>query len=367
MEPKYQYTKDNHFKWGWENEDRSIDWYGPPKMDKIYHIKLGYVTRKVKSFRDECISTVELMASTTNKPIIVGLSGGSDSQLVCISLMQAKIPFKALIVKFRYNNGSPVNMHDISVAYEFCKKYNVSYEELDIDLEVFYRNKALEIAKKYYMPKLRTIVQTQAMEWAAMNGYYYIMAGGDPVFYPLKPGTRNIELMTDKCTVPCWIEGPVPIMQYMIDKEYEGCSKFYLYTPELHVSYLNDHVVTEFLRTKKIIYENFIEWFPHENMWWKVFQNIFKPILTTKHFPEIIPAKKFTGFEGIYRQVSIPSNINIYKNLINNAVKDISNSKSVIIPIEDIVPYLTRTTDLNKTFNNYDSSVIDNIAVDRDK
>jgi hypothetical protein len=352
MEPKYQYTKDNHFKWGWENPDKSIDWYGSPKMNAPYHIKLGYVTREVKSFREECIETVKLMAATTTKPIIVGLSGGSDSQMVSLSLIAAQIPFEALIVRFTYNGGSPVNMHDISVAYEFCKKFNVQYKELDVDLDVFYRTKALELSKKYNMPKLRTIVQTEAMEWAGQNGYYYIMAGGDPVFYPLPPEVgqrRGIELMTDQCTVPCWLEGPVPILQYMVDKEYEGSSKFYLYTPELHVSYLNDPVTTEFLRTKKVIYENFIEWFPHRTMWWKLFQNLFKPILATKHFPELIPAKKFTGFEGIYRQKGIPSNINVYRELLDNSVKGVSNSGSVITPIEDIVPYLTRTTDLDKT------------------
>lgn len=352
MEPKYQYTENNHFKWGWEQSDGSVDWYGEPKTDSRYHVHIGYVTREVKSFREECVDVVTKMASTTKKPIIVGLSGGSDSQIVSLSLREAKIPFEALIVRFRYGNGSPVNIHDISVAYEFCNKYNINYHEIDVDLDRFYRGRAILISKKYNMPKLRTIIQTEAMDWAAANGYYYIMAGGDPVFYPLmhhKAVEHGIPMMTNQCSVPCWLEGPVPIMQYMIDNEYEGCSKFYLYTPELHVSYLTDPVTTEFLRTKEIIYDNFLEWFPYPDKWWKIFQNIFKPILTTKHFPEIIPAKKFTGFEGIYRQQSVPSMINVYAELLEKSVAGVSDNKTIVIPIEDIVPYLTRKTDLNKT------------------
>jgi hypothetical protein len=354
MEPKFQYTQNNHFKWGWEEADGSIDWFGNPRTDSRYHVHIGYVTREVKSFREECIKSVEMMAASTNKPIIVGLSGGSDSQIVSLSLMAAKIPFSALIVRFRYNNGDIVNIHDISVAYEFCKKYNVDYKEIDVNLDTFYRARAITLAKKYNMPKLRTIIQTEAMDWANANGYYYIMAGGDPVFYPLTFASakeKGIPMLNNQCSVPCWLEGPVPIMQHMIENEYEGCSKFYLYTPELHVSYLNDPVTTEFLRTKQIIYENFVEWFPHHSMWWKIFQNIFKPILTTKHFPEIIPAKKFTGFEGIYRQKSVPSAITVFGELLENSVVGISDNKTIITPIEDIVPYLTRTTDLDRTLH----------------
>lgn len=344
MEPSFEYTQYNHFRWGWEKANGDIDWFGSPDNESKYHIKIGRITREVQGFRQECVNAVKAMAATTNKPIVVGLSGGSDSQLACISLMEAQIPFEVVISRYTIGAMS-VNLHDISVAYEFCKKYNIRYNEITLDIDQFYRTRAIELARRYNMAKLQTITQTVAMDWANEHGFYYIMAGGDPVFYPLLP-TRaaklNIAMMTDHCSVPCWIESPVPIMQYMIDRKYEGCSKFYLYSPELHASYLMDPVTTSFLAHKKIIYENFIEWFPHPSMWWKLFQNLFKPMLTCKHFPEIIPAKKFTGFEGISRDQQIPSQLNVYKTLLSNSIKDLYDTQEIVIPIEEIVPYLNR-------------------------
>ena len=347
MELKFEYTEGNHFKWGYGDE-----WYNEPNKDKTYKIQLGYTKRPVGTFREECVNSARLIGEKATKPILVGLSGGGDSQMVCLSMLEAKVPFKVVIVKLFDEFWSHVNSEDNETAYAFCEKYNIEYFEHMVNLDYFYNDQALDYAEKYGFTQLHTIVQCGVMDQFCPD-YCYIMAGGDIVFTPYaNVVTPDITLPKitntvnpDAITIPVWWQTPQPIMQHMLEMGYEGTSKFFLYTPELMAAYLQDKVVSDFLENKHVIFQTFTRWFPRpKDIWWRCFHMMYKPILVKHHFPEIIANRKLTGFEEIEKINSKngPRTLfETYQKKINIASKGVNFGQVIVPTVEELIEYIT--------------------------
>lgn len=340
MELAFEYTENNHFKWGFGDE-----WYNYPDPEKQYKIQLGYTTRPVKRFREECIHAAKLIAGKATKPIIVGLSGGSDSQMACLSFITAGIPIKVVILNMLDNHGKLVNDHDIKNAYAFCEKYNIEYINFELNVDEFYATTGKEYAKKYGFTGVHTIIQCATMDFVGKD-YCYIMAGGDIVFAPYKSYiTPDVSLPLlsnlDDMVKPVWWQTPLPIMQHMITMGYEGTSKFYLYTPELIASYLTDPVVTDFLNAQDIIYEVFCKWHPNSRMWWRCFHMLFKPLMTQREWPEMLPARKYTGFEQLQGKNFNSGKEILFQKYIDEAANGVSEGQVITTPILDLISYIT--------------------------
>jgi len=342
MEPKFQYSKDNHYKWGWGDE-----WFGRRVPDEPYKITIGTLSRPSLGFRHECVQASKDIANNTTKPIVVGLSGGSDSQMVCLSLIEAKVPFTALIVTYKDEFNNVINSHDTDNAYKFCKKFNVPYEELVLDLPKHYTGKGVEYAKKYGMSNAETIVQTAAMDHC--KDRCYIMAGGDIMMVVVNPAScpnQSLPLMSNGLSTPTWYMKPLPIEQHMIESGFEGTSKFYMWSPELIHSYLTDPVMQNYYRAQDMIYDTFCVWHPNPATWWRCFHYLFKPQMALSHFPEMIPTRKYTGFEQLYGNVMRDNFINKlpksrmkhYTDILKTAagVND-DNKQAVILPIKEMI------------------------------
>jgi hypothetical protein len=345
MELKFEYSENNHFKWGFGDE-----WYNRPDPEKQYKIQLGYTTRPVMRFRDECIDVAKKIYAKATKPICVGLSGGSDSQMACLAFREAKIPFKVVIVRMHDRAGTVTNAYDIKIAYEFCEKYNIEFINFDIDLDDFYYIKGAEYAKKYGLTGVHTIVQCATMDYICPN-YCYVMAGGDIVMTSIVKGIHENDVLptlsfNKNRSVPCWWQAPLPIMQHMIEMGYEGTSKFYLYTPEIIAAYLTDDVTTDFLNAKHVVYQVFMEWFPRWSSWWKLFHLLYKPLMTMREWPEMIPVRKWTGFEVLASKTKEKPNYEAeYQHILNMSSGGSTKGQAVITPIEDLIKYVTTPHD----------------------
>ena len=357
MEPKFEYTHNNHFKWGFGGE-----WYNKPDREKQYRIQLGHTTRPVFSFRKECVEAARLIGLKASKPILVGLSGGGDSQMVCLSLMEAKVPFTVIIVKLYDEFWNHINGEDNDVAYEFCEKNDIEYIEYSLNLDYFYREDAIDYAEAYGFTQLHTIVQCSVMDHVCKD-YYYIMAGGDIVMTPymnvitpdiVQPKLKGT-VVPDTVTHPVWWQTPQPIMQHMVEKGYEGTSKFFMYTPELMASYLQHPMAQAYLANKDVIFQTFTRWFPRpKGTWWKCFHTMYKPIMVKEQFPEIIANRKLTGFEQI-ETVKAPQGprtlVQEYQKILNQAAAGKCGGQVVAPTIEELLEYLTtpHTHALNAT------------------
>jgi hypothetical protein len=299
---KFEYTENNHFKWGFGDE-----WHNSPSKLTQFKIHLGHITRPVMSFREECVHAAKLIAAKATKPICVGLSGGNDSQMVCLSLLEAKIPFKVLVTRLYDEFWDVVNQEDLDNAKAFIQKHNLEEIEYHLNLDYFYNDGAIEYATEYGFTNLHTITQCDMMDHVCEE-YCYIMAGGDVVMTPVNPAVLpNSEVplipglpSAQKVTVPLWWQSPQPILQHMMNKGYEGTSKFFLYTPELLCAYLEQPKVKMFRESQDIILQNLLRWKPNPKFgWWKFFHMLYKPLMVKEEFPDAIMARKLTGYEEL--------------------------------------------------------------------
>lgn len=339
MNPKFEYSQHNHYKWGYGDE-----WFNAPSSDKLFKLEFGYVTRPVMSFREECINAAKLIAAKATKPIVIGLSGGFDSQMVCLSFLQINVPFKVVIVKM-FVDDSLVNGHDIKTARDFCLKYNIDYIKFDINLDEFYKTKGAEYAAKYGFSNVETIVQTATMDFVCPD-YHYIMGGGDatvsPVIATKFPDKQipTIKTHIPNQTVATWSQRSSPIMQHMVEMGYEGTSKFFLYTPELMIAYLKSDTMTNFLMAQEVIYDFWCRGFPAELSWWKCYHYLYKPFMVLTEWPEVIPVRKFTGFEHLYGPEFNTGKIREYDAIVTSYSKGVTGNQSVVLTVQELIEYV---------------------------
>jgi len=340
MEPKFEYSIGNHYRWGWGDE-----WFSEPDPTKDYRIHLGYVTRPVQSFRQECITAVKYIAERATKPIIVGLSGGADSQMVCLALREAGIPYKAVILKLYSNNGDNYNRMDNANAYAFCKKFNVDYIEEHLNTYEYYHGGLGEFyARKYAISNIQTLVQMYVMD-KVCGDYCYIMAGGDVTFGLQQIGRfdKNLPSIPEypEVSLPMWYVGPQPIMRHMIEMGYEGTSKFYLYSPELIHSFMCDPLISDFIGVNDIIYTAALRrwhmpWIENVSLWWRMFNDFIKPMLMYREWPEMIRTIKFTGFERLDN-----AEIRAYQRHIVKIAAPLAGPQAVIMTMPELIDYIS--------------------------
>lgn len=66
-------------------------------------------------------------------------SGGLDSELLLVTLMQLGIPVRALTMRLLYK-GYPLNICDLYYSEKFSRNHKIDHVFLDLDLEKFYTN-----------------------------------------------------------------------------------------------------------------------------------------------------------------------------------------------------------------------------------
>ena len=291
----FQYSHNNHYKWGWGNE-----WFNDPIVGEKLNTSIGSCIRPHESFRTEVINTATLLANQFTKPLIIGLSGGFDSQVACLAFREIKYEFRPMILTYVDNsNGSVLNEHDISAAYEFCKKFNLDPMEETLNLEQFYVEQAYRLSKEHCLMNLATMVQLYPIN-KYNSAYSYIMAGGDPRITFALDKNNEVLLVIDM--------GGVPIQQHLVKNRYEGVTKFFMYTPELLASFV-DHDVVRLLNIARVTitesYESEIkDGFVHNSC----YGLFYKPLLYVEQWPELIQRKKYTGFEsytGVQKHIEV--------------------------------------------------------------
>jgi hypothetical protein len=102
---------------------------------------------------------------------------------------------------------------------------------------------------------------------------------------------------------------------------------------------LTDEVCQRFYAAQEQIYEVYCNNIRQPYRWWSLFQQFYKPLMVVKNWPEIIQARKYTGFEAIYDDVK--TRRGIYYKMIQAASKGRADGQAVVITIPDLITYLT--------------------------
>jgi hypothetical protein len=248
----FNFTHNNYIKFGWND---GIFNRRETKEDKCW-VKFGKCTKRPKDFRSECIRAARLIYESTDKKILIHLSGGIDSEIICRSFLGAKLPFDVCIWEFDHGH----NKHDITYAIDFCKRYDIKPNFLKINLqEHIFNNQYPQY--KYHIPLWSLNMRKYAIE--KMYGYQLMGDGHlnfiyDPIsvnssmknkyLFPMPfyvKYYKTTKQLEEKTYVLFSEAKHMSNLSFMEDHDKQGCDNFFMYTPELVLSYLKDNLAID--------------------------------------------------------------------------------------------------------------------------
>lgn len=346
-ELKFQYSKDNHYRWGWGDDD--TEWFNEPDYTQPFKMTFGRCSRTPLSFREECILATEHLVGQVDRPVYVGLSGGLDSQVVCVTLMELGIKFTPCIIAMDGNE----NLHDVLNAKTFCEKYGLEYKMFKIDMYQFYSQFCPSIVDRYKITNARTIMQLW-LEQYTRDGIF-IMAGGDLQLTRYKIGEAQYDATAGaiinslssvapmtKCT---WGSHPTPILQHLISQGTFGTTKYFMYTPEQIASVVLSPEVEAFVGIQDVLFSTA---FVPRKKFWLLFNYIPKSQLYNRNFPELILNPKYHGFEFVEKDVE-------YKRLRAQTISEYSkenDKKGIYLTYEELVDYFSNSGEQKTWYSN---------------
>ena len=279
------YTHKNHLQFGWGD-----GLYNFNNKNEKFWLEMGTVEYIPTSFRDECIRTARLIGEAADKPILLALSGGVDSEIAGRSFIEAGVPFE-VVVNNVIHNGRIVNSHDTMYAMAFIKKYNIKSHIVDINFnELVAKFKQIretnDPAEPYYKINISPLGILIMFE-SFYNDYYCVKGAGElflstyrkfdqsePIEYGVYAGGNMIQ----------------EISSYeMSYRESVNIVNFFCYTPETWLAWLLHPDVQHWLRYEKALMGRYT--------WMNNFS--LKAFIVYKIWPDMEIRPKLTGFEYI--------------------------------------------------------------------
>lgn len=328
------YSHNNHYKWGFND-----NWFNNAEPEGYFQVSIGACQRPHKSFREECINSAILLGQTLTKPILVGLSGGLDSQVVCLSLIHAKVSFTPVILKLFGSSGKVYNQHDIDGAFIFCKKYNLDPILEELNLDEFYCNEGMKLISENCITVAEIAVQLHLVI-KYKDTHAYINGGGDPQL------SGYTDPLTGEHTL-AYSLGPTPIQQYMINNGIQGCLKFFMYTPEQIASYLNHPMMLAFEAAQGSVRgQTYVDDLQAAHLY--IFTFCVKPMMYVHEWPELLQRSKYTGFE----KVPYFKTVRILTHKLNSHINP--RAKMITWKYNEILDHLLSNTGEIKTWRSTD-------------
>lgn len=275
----FEYTADNHFKFGYNKE-----WFVDRKDNEDdWSVSYGQCNRDVKNWRDECILAAQrIYDQRQGLSIDILFSGGIDSEVVLRSFIESKVPFKVHFVKYKDHNS-----YDFEWIKKVCDSLNVKFIKHSLDIEKFWQSdECLNIANisKSVSPQL--ISQQWLMDQVdgipvLGSGECYI-ARSDIAIQKKTPSENRVLndvnwVLTEREKIATWY-------RYPINTNRPAIPGFFQYTPELMLSFLQDKIMLNLANNKmKGKLSNATSKFKIYNTYW----------------PELLKRDKHSGFENL--------------------------------------------------------------------
>jgi len=143
-------TKNNWLQYFYVDNDwqPSLDWCRTSIDQQCSMLIKPYDFEPDENFWQSTCKTAQEMHSQF-KEIVIGYSGGLDSEYAVLSFYHMNIPFRVMTIEW-YWGDQLVNGHDIKYAYELCQKLDKPIEIVKYNLQdLFLTNEWARIAKTY--------------------------------------------------------------------------------------------------------------------------------------------------------------------------------------------------------------------------
>jgi len=307
-----QYSERDHLSWGWNGVN-----FADPTPHATFHMDIGSAIRPTSTLRIETIRVAQGIADSVTKPILVGLSGGIDSQVACLSFLELGCPFTPVITRLIGWDGRVCNDHDIKTAYEFCELFGLTPIIHELQLNLYLARRFIDLFKEHGPLTGAMAVHLAAVDKYASE-YAYVIAGEIAI-----TKIPNLEKLV-------YVE-QVSIQQHMVKYGYEAVDLFFHYSPELMLSILDHDLVRSLNNAHEMVYPAFQTALP-PRAWWMMFSLYYKPLIYRADWPELIQVRKWSGFEN--------TNINYAIDLAHDTIKEFHPERQIIIPVDELVDHL---------------------------
>ena len=294
-EKMFQYTLNNHFKFGY-NKNWFID-----RQNESDHwsVTYGQINRPVYDWRKECqIAAKYIYDNRQGLPIDILFSGGLDSEIVLRSFLEIKVPFNVHFVDY---NG--YNLYDKNWAVKICDHLNVKLKIHNLDIKKFWKSdECLQIAKSSKCVSPQLLSQQWLM--SKVDGLPILGSGEcytartDISMQKKITGQRNYTnvdlVLVEREKIASWY-------RYLISNDRPGIAGFFQYTPELMLSFLEDPISIEL----------------HNNLRkGRLSNSSSKYDICFRYWPEVEKREKKTGFEDLRDEDFILRSklLNLYEN-----------------------------------------------------
>lgn len=221
----------------------------------------------------------KIQQSTTND-IVLFYSGGVDSEIIALSLLELNIPFSLCFIRFANN----LNDHEFAHVDAFAKQHNLTIQYLDIDLVHWIEQDISETGFQKLQNKYKlTDLSTPLYFWARLqleSDVTVIAGNGDPHL------TKSF--YSYYSTMPEWVYSITPDselirLSFTTLNNFKDCPVFFKYTPELALSFLKDNDLIDVVSNK----------IPFKN---SIISSKFK--ILSKYY-NLNQRPKYTGFEKL--------------------------------------------------------------------
>ena len=290
----FDYTHQNHFKYGYNGK-----WFcNRTTIDDVFQCEYGFAkqTLDLKTANNEA---AKLIKASTDKPLVIMMSGGVDSEVVARSFKDAGIDFTVAILRFSDN----LNQHDIMYAEDWCLQNNVDFRYYDLNpLKFWFSKHAKELVEKTQNPLPDMLCTMWLVE--QIDGFP-IIGQGEPYVYK----SPNGFVFREREVIISWYK-------HMINYNIHGIAGFFQYLPEQMLAILDDNI------TKSLSFESNDQ----------IKYNIYK-----QYYSDLKPRPKYTGAEMLLPEIKKVIGIKLFNRMLHETIKIEHN-----MPYNDFLKYLKR-------------------------
>lgn len=282
-------THNNHLQFGWGNGTYNFD----NKFGEFW-VRYGRTEYQPISFKKECVRAAKLIGESAKKPILIFFSGGIGSEIMVRSFQEAGVPFEVAVMKLKYRHDDHINEHETRRAFEISIEDDIICHTMTLDLENYFKNILPELCKQYKTNNWSKLMVTEMIKH--YSNYHCIIGDG------------NIELRRHKTNgrrglTGLYLEEEL-VNTAAIETAYRAsttvCNRFFMYTPELMLSWLTDPQVSH--------------WIKYENALTSQYTNLnyygIKTYTMYKHWPDMHIRPKYSGIERMTASLNRDLNIN---------------------------------------------------------
>lgn len=296
-------------------DNKPFDWSNRSELTPLV-CQYARASREPENFKNECVRTIQMVKSQADelgRPLQLFLSGGLDSEVVAMAMLEAGLDLNPITFKFK----NDLNAHEIHYVEKFAKRHGVSVQYVELDIEEWILgSEASNYIKIGECSRLEMIPHMKLLELSWNSGCLPVLGNGDVY---ISRDTNPEWRLTGRGSPFVWnyveYEDILAWFRFSIKKEILGAISFFQHTPELTLSMLREPEILDCI---------------NDRIPYKMSTRSTKYEIYFKYWPELERRIKFNGGERITALLA--------KAQIANSIKERATfNKDWAIPVNDFI------------------------------